>query len=81
MTFKSKYIKIRQKRLLRLAQLEANNENKTENNEENASNEIQTPKYEPKKVEPKIQSPIEKPNAFSSLASMNSSSQVYYKNY
>jgi len=64
---------IRQKRLLRLAQLEANNENKTENNEENASNEVQTPKVEPKKVEPIIESPISKPNAFSSLSSMSSS--------
>jgi len=65
---------IRQKRLLRLAQLESQNDNQkeTENNEEKEPKE-EPPKVEPK-VEPKIVTPPpSKPNAFSPLVSMKSS--------
>ncbi|KAG4100271.1 ubiquitin elongating factor core-domain-containing protein [Neocallimastix lanati (nom. inval.)] len=65
---------IRQKRLLRLAQLEAQNENQNVNEKENSeSKEAKKTKKEvkdePKSTEPKTVTPIAKPNAFSSLAS------------
>ncbi|OUM67395.1 hypothetical protein PIROE2DRAFT_5141, partial [Piromyces sp. E2] len=64
---------IRQKRLLRLAQLEAKNENQNENQNENTEkNEDITPKEEPKIESKKIETPT-KPNIFSSLSSMRSS--------
>jgi len=68
---------IRQKRLLRLAQLEARNKSQNENEENNESSKIKIPKEEPKeepeKNEPMEISPVIKPNAFSALSSNNSS--------
>jgi len=68
---------IRQKRLLRLAQLEAQNENQNEK-ESTEENESKRPKEEikaePKRSESKPATPIAKPNAFSSLASPKSQS-------
>jgi ubiquitin conjugation factor E4 B len=61
---------IRQKRLLRLAQLETKNESQNENTEKT---EDKTPKEEPKPEPKKVETPTTKTNVFSSLSSMKSS--------